>query len=101
MTVDKTFNAIRDKYYWPKLYKEFLYYVTACVVCESRSLKKVRPSMGQTDISPYSFARIGIGLSGPYPTTLAGIKYILTFIELYSGWSEAFFPPSKTAVIFR
>jgi transposase InsO family protein len=35
-------------------------------------------------------------VSGPYPTTLSGNKYIIGFIDLYSGWPEAFSVPAKT-----
>jgi len=36
-------------------------------------------------------------LSGPYPKTLSGNKYIVTFIDLYSGFPEAFAIPDKSA----
>jgi hypothetical protein len=36
-------------------------------------------------------------LSGPYPTSLSGNKYIISFIDIYSGWPEAFPVPDKSA----
>ena len=42
MGVQKTFNSIRQKYYWPNVFKELNDFVTACVVCQTRSLQKIR-----------------------------------------------------------
>ena len=97
MGIDKTFDAIRQKYHWPNLYKMLYEYVTICVTCQERSMKKIKPPLQETDIPPYPFAKIGVDLSGPYPTTLSGNKYIIGFIDLYSGWPEAFAVPDKSA----
>ena len=96
MGIDKTFEAIRNKYYWPNMFKEMYAYVTTCVACQTRNLTKVRASMQETPVPPYPFCHIGVDVSGPYPTTLSGNKYIIGFIDLYSGWPEAFSVPAKT-----
>ena len=38
MAVQKTFDSIRAKYYWPNLFKELHKYVSECTVCQTRSL---------------------------------------------------------------
>lgn len=95
--IDKTFDAIRQKYYWPNLYKQLYSYVTTCITCQTRNLKKNNPPVQETDIPPYPFAKIALDLSGPYPETLSGNKYIISFIDLYSGWPEAYPVKDKTA----
>ena len=95
--IDKTFDAIRQKYYWPNLYKELYDYVGKCVTCAQRNLKKIRAPVQETDIPPFSMAKLGLDLSGPYPRSLSGNKYIVGFVDLYSGWPEAFAVPDKTA----
>lgn len=97
MGVDKTYDAIRSKYYMPNLYKRLHTYVEGCVVCQTRSGKKTQPPLQETDIPPFPFAKVGLDLSGPYPTTLSGNKYIISFIDIYSGWPEAFPVPDKSA----
>ena len=42
-------------------------------------------------------AKLSLNLSGLYPTTLSGDRYIIAFVDRYSGWSEAFSVPDKTA----
>ena len=89
MGLDKTFDAIKQKYYWPELYKQLYDYISECMICQRRSKQSVRPPLRMTDIPPYAFAKIGSDLSGPYPTSLLGKKYIVGYIDLYSGYPEA------------
>ena len=49
------------------------------------------------DIPLYPFAKLSLDLSGPYPKSLSGNRYIIAFVDWYSGWPEAFAVPDKTA----
>ena len=82
MGVQKTFDSIRRKYFWPNLFKELNTYVTGCTVCQTRSLQKIRQPLQETDIPPYSMAKVSVNLSGPYPTSLSGNKYMMHKIAL-------------------
>ena len=97
MGIDKTHDAIKTKYYWPNMYKNLYQYVTSCVTCQTRNLRKVKPPQQETDAPPYPFAKLGLDVSGPYPKTLSGNKCIIGFVDWYSGWPEAFTVPDKTA----
>lgn len=97
MGVDKTYDVIRQKYYMPNLYKRLHSCIDGCVVCQTRSNKKNQPPLQETDILPFPMAKIGLDLSGPYPASLSGNKYIVSFIDIYSGWPEAFPVPDKSA----
>ncbi|CAC5415497.1 unnamed protein product [Mytilus coruscus] len=90
MGIDKTFYSIRQKYFWPNMFKELYNYVTTCVPCQSRNLQKVRAPIQETKIPPYLFCHVGVDFSGPYPTTMSENRYIIGIIDLYSGWPEAF-----------
>lgn len=79
MGIDKTYDLIRQKYYWPKLFKELNNYVSTSVTCQKRNLKKIKPPLRETDIPSCSFAKIGLDLSGPYPTSLSGNRYNCIF----------------------
>ena len=97
MGIDKTFEALRLKYYWPNMYKELYKYVNNCVTCQTQNLKKIQPPLQETDIPSYPFVQIGLDLSGSYSKRLSGNRYIIGFVEWYSGWCEAFAVPDKTA----
>ena len=60
-------------------------------------MQKIRQLLQETDILPYPMAKLSLDLSAPYPTTMSGNKYIIAFVEWYSGWPEDFAVPDKTA----
>lgn len=97
MGVQKTFDSIKQKYYWQNLFKEIHSYVGDCVLCKTRSLQKVKQPLQETDIPPYPFAKISLDLSGPYVQSLSGNKYIIAFVDWFSGWPEAFPVKDKSA----
>ena len=97
MGVQKTFDSIRQKYYCPNLFQELYEYVSACVPCQTRSTQVTRSLLEKPDLPPYPFAKLSLDLSGPYPKTLSGNKYIIAFVDWYSGWPEVFAVPDKTA----
>ena len=88
--------SVRRRRPLPNLFKEINTYVNECVIYQIRSLQKVRQPLQETDISPSPMAKLSLDLSGPYPTTMSGNKYIIAFVDWYSGWPEAFAVPDKT-----
>ena len=97
MCAQKTYITIRERYYWPNLYKELESIIGECIVCKQHSLKQQKAPVQTTGISPYPMAVLQLDLSGPYRKTLSGNLYIATFICVYSGWIECFSLPDKTA----
>ena len=97
MGIEKTYNSIKGKYYWPNMYKELYQHVNSCIICQRRNLRKVKPPLQETDAPPFPFAKVGLDVSGPYPTTLSGNKCIISFVDWCSGWPEAFAIPDKSA----
>ena len=97
MGFDKTFDAIRKHYFWPNLYKQVYDYVSKCVACHSRNMQKIKSPIKEVDTPPFPFAKIAIDLVGPLPKTLSSNMYILTAIDWYSGYLEAWPLPDKKA----
>lgn len=94
---DKTYDTMKQKYYWPNMYKEVYNYIGRSVTCQARGLQKRKAPLQETDILAYAFAKIGIDVAGPYPASLSGSKYIVGFIDRYNGYPEAFAVPDKSA----
>ena len=94
---DKTFKAIKQKYYWPNTYKEICEYIQNCIICQTRTMQKITPPVQMTDTPPYPWAKADLDVSGPFPKSLSGNKYIVSFVDWYSGWPEAFAVPDKSA----
>ena len=97
MGVEKTFHAIKHKYFWPCLLKDINDFVSKCIACQTRNLRKQQPHMQECDLPPFPFAKLALDISGPYPKTHSRNQYIVTFIDMYSGWPEAFAVPNKKA----
>lgn len=95
--VDKTYDTIKSKYFWPRLYKELSEYINNYVTCQQRSSFNSKPLLQETDVPPFPFAKLAVDLSGPYPTSLSGNRYIISFIDIYSGYAECFPVPDKSA----
>ena len=81
--VQKTVDSIRGKYFWLYLLQELNVYVGSCVICQTMSLQKIRQPLQETDIPPYFMAKLSLDLSGPYPTSMSGNKYIIAFVDWF------------------
>ena len=46
---------------------------------------------------PIPLQRLALMIAGPYHKTLSGNKYVVGFVDWYSGWAEAFPVPDKSA----
>ena len=95
--VDKCYHMLARSYYWPKMFHDLWEHIGKCTRCSQRNLKKVRPPLKETDIPPYAGAKFSLDLAGPFPVTLAGNRYVVSFVDWLSGWIEAFAVPDKTA----
>ena len=95
--INKTYDRIRQKYHRSAIYKTVLHYVSKCVPCNSCNLKQQKTPLQKMDTVSVPFQKIAVDICGPYPTTQAGNKYLLTFVDMYSGWTEFFPVPDKSA----
>ena len=48
--LDKTYDNLKVRYYFPNMYKRINEYVSKCVTCQERNMKPVKPPMGEMDI---------------------------------------------------
>ena len=65
-------------------------------VSNKELIETAAPDAGER-FSPFPFAKLAIDISGPYPKTHSGNQYMVTIIDVYSGWPEAFAVPNKKA----
>lgn len=86
MTVYKTYDAIRQNYYVPNLYKKFNNYTKQCVACQTRNFKKGNPKKKkETEIILIISLRLHWTCLD-FIHTFYGNKYIVLLIVIYSGW---------------
>ena len=95
--LEKTYAKIRSRYYWANSYKETADFVLKCDTCNRRMLRKRQAEL-QDNIQPtYPFECIGIDTVGPYPMSKQGNCYLITIVDWFSSWIEAFPVPNKEA----
>ncbi|MES9881967.1 MAG: reverse transcriptase domain-containing protein [Sedimenticola sp.] len=93
--VERTYEAIRMKYFWPSMYRDIQMYVKTCEPCQ-QSKRYVHFRKAKLQPLPVGdvFSRVHMDVLGPLPQTEEGYKYILLLVDAFSGWCEAI--PLKT-----
>jgi hypothetical protein len=96
----KTFEKIRERYFWPGLYSDAKSWIDNCQDC--RRLKSPRSRGRQGLLQPLPpaerpFERVAMDILGPLPTTENGNKYILVFSDYLTRWTEAFAVPETSS----
>ncbi|KAG1128359.1 hypothetical protein G6F37_013601 [Rhizopus arrhizus] len=95
--VQRTFDRIKMKYYWPGYYNTVREYVQACQICQSFGPK----------LPPAPLYSMSIPQRGPFeimmidyislPLSNKGFNAALVGIDMYSGWVEVKPTPNQTA----
>ena len=96
--IHKNYAALHQRFYWKTMYADCVKHVQRCLPCAKTKLKKSRaPLRNQRPIPAHPFAEVMVDTVGKLPETTEGYKYIVTFIDIFSGWVEAFPAKDKSA----
>jgi transposase InsO family protein len=94
----RTFNLVKERYYWQGMYEDVLAYVKYCPTCQMRTASTSKTH----DFTPVAvqgaFHTVGIDITGPFtaPKT-RDKKYIVVCIDYLTKWVEAQIIPNKSA----
>ena len=88
---EKTKAQVRRRVYWPGYSKDVYRFCKTCEAC-TRYKRGSAPKQGKLMplLSGDTMERISIDKTGPHPTSSAGHKYMLTMVDHFSKWAEAF-----------
>ncbi|CAG2224221.1 unnamed protein product [Mytilus edulis] len=93
--IDRTYNNIRMKYYWKRMYSDIEDYVKTCIECQQG---KTNPHSKRAPLQPLPatgvFERIHMDILCNLPQSAGGFNQILLVVCPFSKWCEAF--PLKT-----
>ena len=83
-----TFEKIRERYYWPKMYEDVKTYVESCDQCQRRGKPQKKNELHPIEVIE-PFYQIGIDIVGPLPKTERNNKYIVVAMDYFTKWPEA------------
>ena len=87
-------TKVMERFYWKNLYVDILKYVRECERCALRKRAPHFKSKAKSwDRPDYPWQVVQTDFIGPLRRSTEGYYYILTFINLLTGWPEAF--PTK------
>ena len=96
--IHKNYAILHQRFYWKSMYADCVKHVQRCLPCAKTKLKKSRaPLRNQRPLPAHPFAEVMVDTVGKLPETPEGYKYIVTFIDIFSGWVEAFPAKDKSA----
>ena len=88
---ERTYAALRNKYYWPSMYDNIRQYVKTCEVCQqSKRAFNAKPPPLQPQPVDDVFGRWQMDILSGVPTTKDKYKHILVLVDSYSKWVELF-----------
>ena len=94
----KTYEKIRNRYYWHGMFKDIEHWCRTCIDC---AMRKRPRNHHKAPLLPIlvdgPFDRLAMDILGPLPTTHDGNRYIIVFSDYYTRWPEAYALPSIEA----
>jgi RNase H-like domain found in reverse transcriptase/Reverse transcriptase (RNA-dependent DNA polymerase)/Integrase zinc binding domain/Integrase core domain len=91
--VKRTWNRIRPLFKWPRMHASIEEYISTCPSCQrNKTLRHTKMPMVIVSTATRPFEKVYldiVGGKGSLPTTTSGNKYILTFQDDLSKFSEA------------
>ena len=85
-----TQKLVSTRYVWPEMHKDIKVWAQACKACQRNKVHRHNHTPLQTFQTPDArFDRIHIDIVGPLPPS-NGYAYLLTCIDRYTRWPEAF-----------
>ena len=95
LSQDRLYNLLKNRFYWPGLYRDTLDWVAACTVCfKHKTNQPLNHGLLIPIVANGPFEIVGCDIIGPFKVSKNGYKYILNCVDLYTSWPEA--APLKT-----
>lgn len=96
--VGKTLRRLRQGFYWGQHRRDVEDY---CRRCDSCTAKKGPTDRSHAQLQQFPVGgpmeRVGIDVLGPFPRTERGNRYILTAMDYFTKWPEAYCLPDQEA----
>ena len=88
---------IKSQFYWKGMNKDIRKYIAKCALCHREKVTVQAYPLQITEIPVHPFDKIAIDLVTECESSSSGNKHILTLIDHFTLWPEAFPIPDKSA----
>ena len=86
----RTYNCLRRQYYWPGIRKQIFRHCKTCKECVLQNQRQPEKCFGHFDSPDLPMEFICMDLVGPiHPPSRRGNKYVLTVIDMLTGFTIA------------
>jgi hypothetical protein len=83
--IQKTYDLIASRFYWPKMFKSVSNHVRSCVKCIAKKTPRNKKAGLMQPIEPHHpFDIVGVDILGPLPMTSRKYRYILVFTDYFT-----------------
>ncbi|CAF3385296.1 unnamed protein product [Rotaria socialis] len=84
--IKRTFYKIRDRFFWPNMYKDIERHILSCIDCRKNKPSRRKPDGHLHSIEPPRgvWERLAMDYVGPVPQSKSGNKYFLVLTDLFS-----------------
>jgi hypothetical protein len=88
---NRTYDKVAQRYFWNGIFRDVERYVKACPDCQSKKKGRYQKPPGFLEVSQVEkpWARVGMDILGPFPTSQAGNRYIIVAVDYVTKWAEA------------
>lgn len=88
---NKTYNKIRERYWWKNMYSETKNWIDTCKICaQKKGHRPENAGLLQPIIAKEPFDIVGMDFFGPLPLSKSKNAYVLSFTDHFSKWIELF-----------
>lgn len=98
LRLQKTWNRIRRRFFWPKMLADIQRYINSCEACQKFCRSNQTPSgpLQPLPVTEKPFEKIGVGKLGPFYLSQKGNRYILVATDYATKHAVAAATPSGT-----
>lgn len=96
--VERTTAVVGASYYWPSLRRDVKAFVKGCETCALRKTPAgLRAPLERPFMATRPFEQVSLDIVGPLPKTKKGFRYLLTMIDNFTRYAEAYPLREQTA----